>query len=586
MSSRASVFDKKQLFNFMMDRIQDVGKIYGLKEPQAFGRWFAGMYFSNPTDFRSTDGSGDGKVDLFFRASENDSVESHVLNTKFTRNYDSPAPVSFYDEITRFWQAFANKAARKDFLKTVREEQRPDYKRLWIGYDEGRTNLMFVTNHRKNERQFESVRSYGVQTFHLEDVIQFMADHIEDAMPRTPKMLLSGIAGVLSPDQQDTKVPTSIVFARLTDFIEYMRKDRFGLLFARNVRLSLGNTAVNKEIRQTFEDAPAEFAFSNNGITMICERHRHDPGARELSLENPRVVNGSQTLHSIRLADSPSGTARVMVRIIEVPPPSTEDLPSQIQRRKEIIHKISIRSNRQNPIKKWNLVANDDFQQELAREFRKKDLFYERRDKEWQYRKAELRSLGVQRGPNIRSLAQLIASFYFDKKLLGPANAKSAVGELFEEKPYDLIREASPEICYQVFLLADIVDRSFNGLAKSKQYIRNLRGHANLGLFSMVVRVLGAAGFKWGKSPTSELLESESQNTIRLVTKLIKLMILQIQRSYRIEAKKLVRQGRELTLNNFFKSQKYVGKLVKIPSPPGSLVIARRIVSERIRAKV
>ncbi len=585
MSPRASVFEKKQLFNFMMDRIQDVGKIYGLKEPQAFGRWFAGMYFSNPTDFRITDGSGDGKVDLFFRASENDSVESHVLNTKFTKNYDSPAPVSFYDEITRFWQAFANKAARKDFLKTVLEEQRADYKRLWTSYDDGRTNLMFVTNHRRNDRQFESVRSYGVQAFHLEDVVQFMADHIEDAMPRTPKMLLTGITGVLSPDQQDTKVPTSIVFARLADFIEYMRKDRFGLLFARNVRLSLGNTPVNKEIRETFEDAPGEFAFSNNGITMICERHRHDPGARELSLENPRVVNGSQTLHSIRLADNPSGTARVMVRIIEVPPPSTEDLPSQIQRRKEIIHKISIRSNRQNPIKKWNLVANDDFQQELAREFRKKKLFYERRDKEWQYRKAELRSLGVQRGPNIRSLAQLVSSFYFNEKPLGPANAKSSVGELFEEKAYDLIREASPEICYQVFLLADIVDRCFNDLSKSKQYIRNLRGHANLSLFSMVVRTLGAAGLKWGKAASSELLEAESERTIRSLTKLIKLMISQVYRLYRVEASRHIRQGRELTLNNFFKSHKYVSKLLKTPFPRGSLVIARHVVSGPPRLK-
>src|ERR1700723_139853 len=581
MCPQTTVFEKKQLFNFMMDRIQDVGKIYGLKEFEVFGRWFAGMYFSNPTDFRSTDGSGDGKVDLFFRVSENNSVQYHVLNTKFTKRYDSMAPVSFYDEITRFWQAFANKAARKDFLKTVREDQRPDYKRLWTSFEDGRTNLMFVTNHRRNERQFDSVRSYGVQTFHLEDVIQFMADHIEDAMPRTPKMLLTGIAGVLSPDQQDTKVPTSIVFARLADFIEYMREDRFGLLFARNVRLSLGNTPVNKEIKETFEDAPGEFAFSNNGITMICERHRHDPGARELSIENPRVVNGSQTLHSIRLVDNPSSTARVMVRIIEVPPPSTEDLPSQIQRRKEIIHKISIRSNRQNPIKKWNLVANDDFQQELARAFRKRNFFYERRDKEWQYRKAELKSLGVRRGPNIRSLAQLISSFYFDKKPLGPANAKAAVGELFEGKAYDLIRVASPEICYQVFLLSEIVEDCFSELAETKRYIRNLRGHANLGLFSMIVRVLSTGGLKFGKKTTSDLLEAESEKKFRLFTTLTQLMILSAHETYRIELKRYIRQGRELTLNNFFKSYKSVNKLLNSPRPKGSLELARRIVSAK-----
>jgi hypothetical protein len=65
-----------------------------------------------------------------------------------------------------------------------------------------------------------------------------------------------------------------------------------------------------------------------------------------------------KTLHSIRDVEHPSDSARIMVRIIKVPPPSPSDLPTQAEQRKEIIRKISIRSNRQNPIKKWNLVSN------------------------------------------------------------------------------------------------------------------------------------------------------------------------------------------------------------------------------------
>ena len=36
----------------------------------------------------------------------------YILNTKFTEEYAKSSPVSFYDEITRFWQAFENKTNR------------------------------------------------------------------------------------------------------------------------------------------------------------------------------------------------------------------------------------------------------------------------------------------------------------------------------------------------------------------------------------------------------------------------------------------------------------------------------------------
>jgi hypothetical protein len=384
----------------------------------------------------------------------------------------------------------------------------------------------------------------------------------------------------LSPDKQDTSVPTSIIFARLIDFLKYMQNEPLDLLFARNVRVSLGDTEVNKQICKTFEEEPGEFAFSNNGITMLCERHRHDPGSKELTVENTRVVNGAQTLHSIRGLPNPSNTARVMVRIIEVPPPSTTDLAAQVLRRKEIVNKISIRSNMQNPIKRWNLIANDDFQHELGRFFRKKRFFYERRDKEWKLRKAELRSVGIQRGPSIRKLTQLIASFCFDDKLLGPGNAKSSVGDLFEEKPYKLIRQTSSETAYQCFLLEGIVSTLFRRLSESKQYIRNIEGHADLSIFAMFVRAFKSAGCRWGRSEISAFLESVRTKPSSSWLKLAELIIKFIHRRYLGEAGRYRKKaGKELTLNNFFKSQKYVRGILQAPFPPGLSPLARKILA-------
>jgi AIPR protein len=413
--------------------------------PQAFGRWFAQMYFQGISNIAIPDGAGDGKIDVLVTCQAGKTTKYKILNTKFTGDYDRSSPVSFYDEITRYWQAFENRTNRTEYLKVVREGLRPHIKKLFKLYDDGLGELYFVTNHRVNNAQLDSVKGYGMSILHLDELLQYVAEHIEGAMPETDPLLLTGISNVLTPATNESEVPTSIVFARLIDFINYMEEDPFDLLFARNVRLWLGGTETNKAILSTFRTAPKEFAYSNNGITILCKRHTHDVGKQELRLENPRIVNGSQTLHSIRDVDNPWAVARVMVRIIEVPAGGTTDLPAQVEKRKDIIHKISIRSNLQNPIRRWNLVSNDDFQNELARYFWDKHLYYERRQGEWGQRKFQLTSVGIRRGPDLRWLTQLIAADHYDRKKLGPAQAQGKLNELFEEEPYSVIRNTTPE---------------------------------------------------------------------------------------------------------------------------------------------
>jgi hypothetical protein len=567
------MYEQKQLFDFILDRIEDTASENGLKLPQAFGRWFASMYFDKPQNFSISDGSGDGKVDLFFQTSDGRNVEHFVLNTKFTEKYNAAAPVSFYDEINRFWQAFANKANRDSYLSVVRTELKPKYRKLFEYYDNGNAQLFFVTNHRRNERQFEAVKANGVRIFHLDELVQFTLDYLEDAMPRTPSMILTGVNTVLSADKRDTEIPTSIVFAKLIDFVKYMEGDPYDLLFARNVRLSLGNTPVNKEIRATFRDSPTEFVFSNNGITMLCEQHTHDPGKQEVKIENPRIVNGSQTLHSIRDVNNPSLTARVMVRIIEVPPLDPDDFSAQAAKKRDVIDKISIRSNRQNPIKPWNLVSTDDFQHDLARFFRKKRLYYERRDKEWAYRKTELKSLGISRGPDIKWLAQLISSYQWDNKLLGPVPAKARLGELFEGRSYDLIKKTKPELAYQLYLLGQVLENSVKQLAQSR---RPFAWQALFTLFSLCIRAFQAANTNFGEPDVTAFLECAEPS--HKWTSFCRQGINHIRGAYRGDARHyLDKAGQELTLANYFKASNYVSKILAKPVPQGMRKLAKQL---------
>ena len=224
----------------MMRQVKRTADTFGDKMPQAFGRWFVTMYFPSVTNIAIADGAGDGKVDILVTCQSAKTVRYHIVNTKFTEEYERPSPVAFYDEITRFWQAFENKDNRPSYLKNaVRQDLREHYKRLFRLYDEGLATLNFVTNHRVNEKQHNSVAAYGIQIFHLDDVLQYVAEHIEGAMPETEPLVLSGITTVLTAATNESEVPTSIVFARLIDFITYMQDDPFELLFARNVRETL-----------------------------------------------------------------------------------------------------------------------------------------------------------------------------------------------------------------------------------------------------------------------------------------------------------------------------------------------------------
>jgi hypothetical protein len=558
---------RKDLFDFMIKQVRQAGAQSALREPQAFGRWFAQMYFQRVTDVQTSDGSGDGKVDLLVTTQAGKSVRHKILNTKFTLEYDRASPVSFYDEITRYWQAFENKSNRPEYLKTVRPTLHSHFRRLFKLYDDGDAELFFVTNHRVNDKQAAAVKRYKIKVLHLDDVLQYVAENIEGAMPETEPLLLTDISNVLTPPTNESEVPTSIVFARLHDFIEYMLDEPFDLLFARNVRLWLGSTETNKSIRETFEDSPKEFAYSNNGITILCNGHTHDPGKQELRIFNPRVVNGSQTLHSIRDVANPSRVARAMVRIIEVPALKSNDISARAEQRKEIIHKISIRSNQQNPIKRWNLVANDDYQNELAQFFWSKKVYYERRHREWQQRKVQLSSIGLRKGPDIRWLTQLIAAKHWNRARLGPAVAQGQLNSLFEEDPYKVIRGTKPEEAYQLYLVGEIIDRVLRRLS-SKAYIDRIRGYVALSLYSAVIKVSRDAGIAFGSGQMEAHLAPMAKAPERIWDLIVKALVDHILSDYKVAAARSYKKdGAELSHPTYFKNNTLVSSMLARPIP-------------------
>lgn len=483
---------RKDLFDFILKRVDQTAADNGLRNPQAFGQWFAKLYFQNIDKIDIYDGAGDGKIDIVVKIKRNRGAQYFIINSKFTESYNKLSPVAFYDEITRFWQAFKNKNNREDYLnEVVRPTLRDVYAKLFRHYDEGDAKLVFLTNCIKNEKQHKTVSKYDIECIYLDELTNYLLEHLENAMPETDTLVLSDIQNVLTPSNKETEVPTSIVFARLHDFVQYMDEDPLDLLFARNVRLWLEYTETNKEIAKTYKDKPEEFVYSNNGITILCNSHNFDPGKKELQIYNPRVVNGSQTLHSIRTVTTASHKARVMVRIIEIP---YNESKSSVERnkRKEIIHNISIRSNMQNPVKKWNLVANDDFQLELSRYFWSKGYYYERRQNEWKHKSRDLKELKISRGIDIKNMSQILSCLYYNKKkTLGPVISLSSSGDIYESNTYSILRGTSPELAFlswEVFEnLKKFISSKSNESAAKGNKINSMRYH----IFTLVLVIMG-----------------------------------------------------------------------------------------------
>jgi hypothetical protein len=140
---------------------------------------------------------------------------------------------------------------------------------------------------------------------------------------------------------------------------------KFGThLYNKNIRGFKGSTDVNDAIVATVRDAPDNFLYFNNGVTLLCSELEKQPlggkarNSGVFECKGASVVNGAQTVGSIILALStptvnPS-TARVIVRLI-----SLENCPPDFG------FDVTRATNTQNRIEKRDFAALDKEQARL-----------------------------------------------------------------------------------------------------------------------------------------------------------------------------------------------------------------------------
>jgi soluble cytochrome b562 len=154
--------------------------------------------------------------------------------------------------------------------------------------------------------------------------------------------------------------------ARLSDLVK-LHVAHGKSLYEQNIRYFLGSqkSDVNKAIKQTLQDKPADFFYLNNGVTAIgqtvASKTAKEPGFKKLQVKGLSIINGVQTVASsaefvAQFPDKNIEAAWVMLTLIQADADA------------DFSAKVTKARNNQNNVEGANFVSLDPLQERLRRE--------------------------------------------------------------------------------------------------------------------------------------------------------------------------------------------------------------------------
>ena len=223
-------------------------------------------------------------------------------------------------------------------------------------------------------------------------------------------------------------VKSSVGFLSAYELIEAC-KNQMDVIFDENIRLYEGDNDVNTGIYDTAvgEDSN-KFFFYHNGIVLICDNCKNSTGNQTLVLEGASVVNGCQTINSLKKAyddNKLKDDVYLQFRIIE-----TTDF--------DLRAKITEFLNSQTQIKDSYFLANNPFIRALQMELEEKGYFMERLVNEYDYKFSlnKVKQYDKKHVLKLEKVIQIYAAFYCNEYA---ARAKRGKGELFNKKVAEVL---------------------------------------------------------------------------------------------------------------------------------------------------
>lgn len=442
---------------------------------KAFIYWYLHTKFGKHCKINITDGSSDGEIDAV--VFEGDIV--YVIQSKFSENIfrdRNPSSLSLgdYSKFDKTISSFDNKENFEEYLKTVESSLHILYKKIFQIYQKNPELVVFEIT------TLHSPSPSGERRFHNRDKINYYYYNynlrlfelsLEGATPLAKSIELNFTENPLICEDPYTKIKSYVARVFLKDFINYTDDDPYFMIISRNVRNDL-HSEINNKIKETYLTAPEEFWYSHNGMTIICERATIR--GRTFLLVGPNIINGAQTIHSIKGLEKRDPKAKVLVRIIEIPADANVS--------RGFINNIIFRTNQQNKMYTYDLKANDPFQVSLATKFLEFKVFYDRRRGDWDINKRIYRNEGLYRLKST-DLAKILVSCRSD--LGGVITAKQNIEELFTDRYFQKIFDVPfDEVLFKYYLFY-AVERAISGI-NSKRITRRERGITVFTCFAIV----------------------------------------------------------------------------------------------------
>jgi hypothetical protein len=397
---------------------------------QAFVDWFVEAEYGR-VDWDFTDDARDGGIDaVIWRRGDLPSVV--LLQSKFTENIDAAllprGATRAFDAVV---DAFYHGADALDgLLRSVREDLRGVYRRAYNlvcdsgSWHHGKKAFRFITTYRRRGN-VEHDRIHPDNYTYSMGVLQLYEQYRKGATPKARPLPLT-IKDKLTYEDPARAVTSYLFNARLADFRKYLERNDVGRLVARNIRYNLGGR-IGRDIRKTFENAPRNFWYVHNGITIICDDfvERDQVG----TLINPSVVNGAQTLYAIAGSSRSHSPALVTTRVIVRGRDNSEAAEDD-----EWLQSVIRGVNTQNRVRSFDLRSNEPEQIELQNRFRDVKVFYERKRGEWRECRNEPRYKDFTR-LSLRTLGMILAATaYTDGR--GVLLVKRGLDAIFDERVY------------------------------------------------------------------------------------------------------------------------------------------------------
>ncbi len=357
--------NKQQFMTYLNGCVTRYSKTYKLNTGKAFTMWYAveGLEIDEVEAFEavSYDGGNDKDIDLFYIDQETERVLIGQMKFNGAGNYSAKKGELLGVLHATDWLKDPE-ALERDGRSDLAGASRDYEEAIGKGYS---VHYLYVYTGPDRKDVQDAVRQFNVmetgtvisRSCRVVSLPLLIAEH-EERIDQSTRIAKGTItvrkAAYYEEEGQFGKALVASLDGEELRQLHVKHGDR---LFSRNIRLFLGarKGGVNAGIQDTLQSVQdrRNFWAYNNGVTFICDRY--SVRASKVTLHNFSIVNGCQT--TVSLVNSTASAARdakVLARFIAAP--------------ERIVDDIIRFNNSQNPIRVWELTAQDKLQKRLKRQ--------------------------------------------------------------------------------------------------------------------------------------------------------------------------------------------------------------------------